>query len=296
MTHSRFCIHSAPSKREIVGDKANTPWMYAETLPAIREAIKWRYELLPFFNNLMWDSHLHANPTNAWLGYGDFAQDAALYQEGIIDGFDAWIGCGQLLSCPALVEGMLSREVYFPKASQNDSAVYYDLHAPYGTHTAGTRSTIATPLEHMGLFAREGAILPIGKRQHTVTARKGPARTHTDGVDVQLDSEGGLVGLDDLRGVYIFPPPPGSGRNATYEGEWIEDDGISAKPDLAIVSVSYRATSKEVEVSLKWKEHKFEPLWGNTVWVVLPVTDERPVKGAVEGKWGEKVAWKVTVQ
>lgn len=47
VTHSRFCIHSAP------GDsygraKLNVPWMYPEVLPVVREAIKWRYRILPF--------------------------------------------------------------------------------------------------------------------------------------------------------------------------------------------------------------------------------------------------------
>lgn len=296
VTHARFCIHSAPSKREIVGDKANTPWMYPETLPSIREHIQARYLFMPFFNNLMWDSHLNANPFNAWLGYGEFAQDAALYEESNINGFDAWIGCGQLLSCPALEEGMRTREAYFPKASADDEAVYYDIHAPYTIHRAGTRAMIETPLQHMGLFAREGAILPIGKPQHTVTQLKGPGRTHTDGVDVVLESEGGLVALDDLRGLYIFPPPPGSKSGVTYEGQWIEDDGISAEPDVAIIGVAYSATDKEVNVRLYWKERKFEPLWGHKVLVVLPVKDGRPVKGAKEGNFLGGVAWEVVVE
>jgi len=111
-----------------------------------------------------------ANPTNAWLGWGDFST-----------GFDSWIGVGQILSTPALFEGILSREVYFPKSSPEDKSTYFDLNAPYKTYVAGTKATISTPLEHMSLFTREGAVIPIGKAQATVTETSGSARTTTEG-------------------------------------------------------------------------------------------------------------------
>ena len=65
VTHSRFCIHSAPS--DLRGrEKLNVPWMvcfpsaplmagreltvlqYPEMLPIVREHIKWRYLILPY--------------------------------------------------------------------------------------------------------------------------------------------------------------------------------------------------------------------------------------------------------
>jgi len=47
VTHSRFCIHSAPSDTH-GNAKLNVPWMYPEALPIVREQIKWRYFVLPF--------------------------------------------------------------------------------------------------------------------------------------------------------------------------------------------------------------------------------------------------------
>lgn len=47
VTHSRFCIHSAPSDTRGRA-KLNVPWMYPEVLPIVREHIKWRYLVLPY--------------------------------------------------------------------------------------------------------------------------------------------------------------------------------------------------------------------------------------------------------
>jgi alpha-glucosidase (family GH31 glycosyl hydrolase) len=242
-------------------------------------------------NSLMWESHHHADPTNAWLGWGEFASDPELYTEPILNGFDAWIGAGQLLSAPALFEGMLSREVYFPKSSPTDESLYFDLHAPNATYKAGTKAIIATPLEHMGLFAREGAVIPTGKECHTVTQEKGPGRTTTDGVDVVLQSEGGIVGLDDWRGVQIFPGSSGK----TYIGHWTEDDGISMNPDKTVVKVTYSGNDKEVDVKLEFAESKFKTLWGKTVHVILPAADKRKVKGAKEAEWKGRTVFVVEV-
>lgn len=284
VTHARFCIHAfKPTPDDPSGVSCtNLPWMYPEVLPVIRSAIKWRYEYLPYFNSLMWGSHEDCEPTNAWIGWGDFASDPEVYAPEVLNGFDAWIGAGQLLSVPALFEGELTRQVYFPKSSATDDSVYFDLHSPHGVYAAGSKAEVATPLEHMGLFAREGAVLPIGKDYHTVTQREGPARTTPDGVDIQLEEEGGNVGLDDFRGVQIFPAPAGKSSKKSYTGSWVEDDGISAKPARATVELTYTSTAEEVTVKAKFVEHDFKPLWGSTVHVFLPLADRRKVAGAVE--------------
>lgn len=240
----------------------------------------------------MWDSHLNANPTNAWLAWGEFGSDPELYTKEILDGFDAWIGAGQLLSAPAMFEGVFTRQVYFPRSSKDDQSLYFDLNAPFGVHRAGTRSTITIPIEHAGLFAREGAVIPLGKDYHTVTQLQGPSRTTIDGVDVVLEKDGGVVGLDDWRGVQIFPGPEGS-----YEGHWIEDDGISSDPDRTVVQVQYSANKgeDEVEVSLKFLQRDFKAAWENKVTVILPISDKRTVKEAKQTSYKGRPAWNLEV-
>ncbi|KAK0657961.1 glycosyl hydrolases family 31-domain-containing protein [Cercophora newfieldiana] len=295
VTHSRFCIHSAPSDTR-GQPKLNVPWMYPDLLPIIRAQIKWRYCILPFLNNLMWRSHLHAEPSNAPLFYGPFATDPTLYTGNILNGFDAWLGVGQLLIAPQVFEGGLTHRVYFPMESRNDDSWYFDLHAPFGKHKAGTWSTVATPIEHGGLFARQGAVIPVGKDHVTLTAVGGPARTHTDGVRAVLKSEGGQVSYDDWRGVMIFP----GDNESTGWGEWIEDDGISADPSTCVVRVAYQVPREEdgeiqVDVTAKYKD-SFVPLWMGSIHVLLPVGEKRTVTGAVGKPCGDKMAWVVEVK
>ncbi|KAK3315835.1 putative glicosidase [Apodospora peruviana] len=259
VTHSRFCIHSDGS-----GGKLNTPWMYPEMLPIVREHIKWRYFVLPFLNNLMWQSHLSVSPPNAPLFYGPFASDPILYTDPVLSGFDSWLGVGQLLVAPQLFEGTLTRDIYFPKTNfPDDNSAYFDLHAPYGVHNAGSWATVATPIDHGGLFAREGAVIPVGKEKATVTALAGQSRRYPDGVDSVLDEDGGQVGKDDWRGVLLFPAKGKDGK--MYRGEWIEDDGISpADPGTCCtVSITYRGvrSGEAVEVRVDAHAKGFTPLW-----------------------------------
>jgi hypothetical protein len=137
------------------------------------------------------------------------------------------------------------------------------------------------------LFVREGAIIPIGKEKTTVTALSGPARTHTDGIDVVIESDGGLVSLDDWRGVLLFPGREGN----TYAGEWIEDDGISAEPVVYTVNLSYRGTDDAVEVNVSKEENGFQPLWEGKLHVILPVGDSRKVPQAEQTTWKGRDAW-----
>ncbi|KAK0717421.1 putative glicosidase [Lasiosphaeria miniovina] len=284
VTHSRFCIHSAPTDTH-GKEKLNVPWMHPASLSIIRGHIKWRYRILPFLNNLMWRSHLDAAPPNAPLFYGPFANDPALFTEKVLEGFDAWLGVGKILTAPQLFQGCLTRNVYFPKASPDDGSLYFDLHAPFGTHKAGQWVTVATPIEHAGLFAREGTVIPVGKNKVTVTALSGPARRYTDGVDVVLDTDGGQVGLDDWRGILIFPGYDGK----TYTDEWIEDDGISSHPGTYTVKVSYCGRLDAVEIKASVEENGFQPLWRGILHVILPAGDRRRVVGTDTAMEGENV-------
>ncbi len=208
-----------------------------------------------------------------------------------MNGFMAWLGPGQILTVPALHEGDLSQRVYFPKSSHKDESLYFDLHAPYNSHTAGSWATISTPLEHLGLFAREGSVIPVGKDIATVTQKTGPSRTTTDGVNVLLEEEGGVVGLDDWRGVKIFPSEQGS-----YKGDWTEDDGISSDPAVSVIEVTYTASKDSVKVQAKWRKHDFKPLWKDTLHIILPVQDIRSVEGGKEVSYKGRSAWVITVQ
>ena len=239
----------------------------------------------------MWRSHKFAEPPNAPLFYGPFATDPVLYTDRILEGFDAWLGVGQLLTAPQVFEGGLTREIYFPKQSANDESLYFDLHAPFGAHKAGTWATIATPIEHGGLFAREGAVIPIGKEE-VVTVKElssGPPRASREKDSCGIDRQ---VGQDDWRGLLLFP-----GRHAiSYTNDWTEDDGVSAEPvGTCEVNVTYSGTEDIVRVIVTITDCGFWPLWDGALHIILPQGDCRTVEGsgARRTMWKDRVAWLV---
>ena len=213
----------------------------------------------------------------------------------MLDGFDAWLGVGQILVAPALFESMRSRTVYFPKATAADKSTYWSLNSPCDTFSAGETAMIEMPLEYMGLFAREGAVVPIGKPQATVTQLTGPGRQCGNGDEVVLEPEG-QVGLDDWRGVMIFPGAEADGRPSRYEGRWIEDDGITLDPPTTIVNIVYEAKDGEVVVAATFEKKDFEVLWGEKLRIILPQGDERVVRGAERDEWKGRPCWTVRIR
>ncbi len=141
-------------------------------------------------------------------------------------------------------------------------------------------------------------MIPVGKDHNTVTSKTGPARSIL-GADIKLVEEGGVVSLDDWRGIEIFPPPSGHSTESTFvgQGEWTEDDGVSLEPALTIIAVEYTVSGNEIKVSATFKDLSYETAWGSDVWVLLPYGDERTVQGASEvvDKDGRK-AYKITIQ
>jgi hypothetical protein len=67
----------------------------------------------------------------------------------------------------------------------------------------------------------------------TITAATGLAATHADGTSIVLKEAGGVVELDDFRGVEIFPAPIDKGAGA-WTWAWNEDDGESKLQGLQV--------------------------------------------------------------
>ncbi|EST07897.1 Glycoside hydrolase, family 31 [Kalmanozyma brasiliensis GHG001] len=283
ITQPRFCIHSfKPCKEDPTGVKLNNlPWMYPEVVDIIRTTIKRRYELLPFINNLNWRSHLAAEPMNTWLGWNEFAADPNVYSREVLEGFDYWIGHGQLLVAGAYHENELTRRVYLPAAGKEDTKVYYDTHSPFKVYKSGQWvENVSTPLSHFAVFAREGTVVPVGLGKVTITQNEGPATITCSGTKILTEQEGGQCVYDDWRGIEVFPSPVDAKSPSEYTYSWIEDDGVSAKPAVAEFKVDISSSQDEVSVKASATKSDFKPLWGNTLWVILPRADTRKVQGA----------------
>jgi alpha-glucosidase (family GH31 glycosyl hydrolase) len=293
VTIPRFCIHSfKPCKEDPTGSTLNNmPWMYPHVADVIRKQIEWRYEMIPYLNNLNWRSHLYAEPANTWLGWNEFASDSKLYEDEIIEGLDYWFGHGQLLVAGAYFANQFSRKVYLPSSSSEstkDQKVYYDLNEPYAMYSAGSTVDISTPLDHFAMFAREGTVIPVGKPQVTLTQREGNSHVLTE-------DRGGVVGYDDLRVLQLFPAPPSRG-SVSYEYRWIEDEGELLEPVRADFVVKFESDADEVRVEVRKEEGNFTPLWMPHVSIVLPVGDRRQVANAInEGSWKGRKTFVVAV-
>ncbi len=244
-------------------------------------------------NDLMWRAHLDAEPPNAPLFYGPYATDPALYTDRNLEGFDAWMGVGRILTAPQLFEGGLTRDVYFPKASPDDQSLYFDLHPPYGTHTAGQRATVATPIEHGAMFAREGSRRPLRQRKGYCHRSVGPCEDAHRRCGCRTRGRGRAGECGRLE--RVVPIPGRAGR--TYNDEWIEDDGISTKPDTSRFKVSYSGTDDSVKIDITVEDGGFKPMWGGRVHVVLPVGDNRKVLASEQTtRWKDRVAWIIDLQ
>jgi hypothetical protein len=252
-------------------------------------------------NTLNWESHLHAEPPNSWLGHGEFGRDVNLYSEEVLNGFDFWLGTGRLLVAGAYFPGQTRKPVYFPQTHPEDRTPYIRLSqdptSAIQVFEAGTIREVDIPLDEFAIFARAGSVLPIGKDHATVTALQGISRVAGDGVEVQLKEEGGMVSLDDWRGIEIFPPPTDTTSfSFSGKGSWVEDDGVSRVPKTTIVECEYSANSEAVVVKVRFVKRDFPVAWGSELWVVLPPGDNRKVQEGIlgEDKHGRK-AWKIQV-
>lgn len=223
-----------------------------------------------------------------------------MYTDEILNGFDFWLGTGRLLIAGAYFPGQTSKTVYFPQTHLEDKTPYFrvsqDPKAKAQVFSAGTTAQVEIPLDEFAIFARAGTVLPIGKDHATVTAAQGIARTAVDGVEVVLKEDGGVVSLDDWRGVEIYPHTGSQDSSFVGQGTWIEDDGVSRVPKTSVVRVEYSGDSDSVKVTAKFLKRDFDVAWGNDLWVILPLGDDRKVRGATEGKDSHgRRAWKVQV-
>jgi alpha-glucosidase len=206
----RFCIHSWNSDGSVT-----EPWMYPEVLPAIREAIHFRYRLIPYLYSLLFEAAHTGHPITRPMVY-HFPHDPHCLTES----FDFMLG-PFLLVASVLDEKAGTRAIYLPK--QANWCDFYSGEWYTGNQTV----TLAAPLERIPLLVRAGGIIPMGKTMRYTGEQ-----------------------ADDLRQIYLFPHP----EQGSSVFDLIEDDGLSldyqrggytavhieltAQPDHISVSVS----------------------------------------------------------
>jgi alpha-glucosidase (family GH31 glycosyl hydrolase) len=243
--------------------------MYPETTPLIRDAIKRRYELIPYIYSLMLESHLRALPPQRWIGWG-YESDPEVWTEEVMNGeTQYWLG-STLLVGGVYKAGATDARIYLPGAEGDEG--FLNLNEPY--QHLKSRQWVVIKSEwrtSIPLLAKIGGALIVGR---DVQTRAAGDHTHPSPNVVE----------DDFRAVELFPPRGIS--KLTYTNTWFEDDGISAKTNVSSFSVSYSSTDTNVRVEFVTGNGKYIPVW-RTLYIILPVGDSRPV--VVGGKTIDKV-------
>ncbi len=140
----RFCIHSWNTD-----GTANEPWMYPDMLPLVREAIQFRYRLIPYLYSLLVEAARTGHPIIRPMVY-EFPHDIRCHTES----FDFMLG-PNLLVASVLEAGMRTRSVYLPAGTG-----WYDFYS--GQHYEGKQTVeVDTPLERIPLFVPDGGIIPM---------------------------------------------------------------------------------------------------------------------------------------
>lgn len=139
------------------------PWRPSEPYKSeLREIIKFRYRLMPYFYTLAYESTQTGEPLNVPPVF-DYYHDANTVAEA--SDYNFLVG-DFMLAAPVYVEGASSRDVYLPYT--NGVEWYYcpngqPVTQPSGVkYNGGQTVSVSAPRGKLPIFIRSGAIIPMG--------------------------------------------------------------------------------------------------------------------------------------
>jgi alpha-glucosidase len=144
----RFSIHSTNTDNTVT-----EPWMYSGCLKYIKEAIQFRYRLIPYLYSLMLRAHETGLPILQPM-LSAFQSDENCYENGV----DFMVG-DSLLVANVVEKDQKFREVYLPK-----DEIFYDYYTRR-KFSGGQTLQIPVTLSDITMFIRSGAIIPIADNQ-----------------------------------------------------------------------------------------------------------------------------------
>ena len=150
----RFSIHSSNADNTVT-----EPWMYHDTASIIKEAIDFRYALIPYLYSLAYRASEKGLPimTAECMVFQD---DPKTYKEGIDF---MWGDC--ILVANIVEKGQEIRHVYLPKG-ENDNECWYDFYSrkPYAP---GSDIDMKVDIRSIPMFVKSGAIIPMAMNRMT---------------------------------------------------------------------------------------------------------------------------------
>lgn len=143
----RFSIHSCNTDNTVT-----EPWMYPSYTGYIRDAIRLRYRLVPYFYSLLYEASEAGSPIMRPLVY-EFQHDERVWEES----FDFMLG-RSLLIANVLEAGAKTRKVYLP-----EGADWVDW-TTKKRYAGGQTVELDVTLASIPMFIRSGAIIPLADR------------------------------------------------------------------------------------------------------------------------------------
>jgi alpha-glucosidase len=233
--HPRFTIHSWNDDHTV-----NEPWMYPQVTPLVRDAIRLRYRLLPYFYTLLWQAHANDEPMLRPT-FLDHEHDKKTFAET-----DDFLMGQDLLVASVVEEGQRERQVYLP-----DNGIGWCDFYTGEWFAGGQRITLDAPLDRLPLLVRAGAALPQSGRL-----------AHVD------------VNKDTTRELHVYPAP-GQVKSA---GMLFEDDGESHhwQQDHALwLNWEILSSAQRIDITII-QRGDFKPAW-KTLNIILPKGEVREV-------------------
>ncbi len=144
----RFSIHSTNTDNTVT-----EPWMYSNQKENVRNAIKFRYRLIPYLYSLLERSHETGIPMMQAM-FAVFQEDANCYDTGVD------FMCGDSLLVANVVEkGQTLRDVYLP-----ENEVFYDFYTR-ACYLGGQTISQEVDMSSIPMYVRGGAIIPMALNQ-----------------------------------------------------------------------------------------------------------------------------------
>jgi alpha-glucosidase len=178
------------------------PWEFGEeALQILRQQLKWRYRLLPYWYTLAWQTSQNGHPLVRPLWWHD-PQDQQLWVRA-----DAFLVGEALLVAPILREGAQRRKLYLPRG------IWYPWNSGR-SQQGGIEVTLEAPLEDIPVLVRAGSLIPEAQADRLVLhCYRPPDGTVAQG---QLFSDSG-DGFGQNR-LDLFQITPSD--EYSYEFEW----------------------------------------------------------------------------
>ncbi|QDG74908.1 TIM-barrel domain-containing protein [Labrenzia sp. PHM005] len=211
--HPRFTIHSWNDD-----GTANEAWMYPEITPLIRQALKFRAQLIPYLYTLLYQSVTDGEPMlrPLWL---DFPEDPLARTSE----FEFLLG-KDLLVASVIEKGATTRTVPLPACPEG----WWDFDRK-SWYPGGQEIEVPVTQESIPLFVRGGAVLPMAAPNARSSARS-----------------------DTYRCWRIYPQTAGT---ASRESLAYDDDGVSSSAlDIDHCLTHMTLSHSGDSVMLDWKK------------------------------------------